>query len=317
MFHAMLLGVALLGATNLPWSAMDGHAIIVDANARATSSDGVPVPPVRRERQLASIDSNYIPPTDAAAVDSILSAAGLNIADVRAGNATVPRLYAQAMPADMSAISQADERKRIFLKIMLPLVLAADEELVADHAHLIYLRSLMQAGDDLPKAEASWLDAMMKLFQVDNGDIDELIKRVDIIPPSLVLAQAAQESGWGTSRLVHQGNAVFGQRTWAQGTGIVPAQRAKGQTFEVETFQGLGQSVFAYLVNLDRCPAYKKLRDIRARMRAKGVALDGWMLAGALGDYAEEPDYVQKIRALIRTNKLTDFDAARLAALGG
>ena len=150
------------------------------------------------------------------------------------------------------------------------------------------------------------------MFYVEDGDLGELLARVDAIPPSLVLAQAAQESGWGTSRFAHEGNALFGQRTWKEGAGLDP-EGLDDPGFEIQAFNGLKDSVFAYLVNLNRHEAYRHLREMRAQMRADGTDLDGMTLAAGLDEYAEEPDYIGKIRALISANNLTDFDGARLA----
>ncbi len=253
-----------------------------------------------------------LPGGDAATLDALLSAAGLRVAQVRTGASAVPRLYVESMPTDMAQIDQAAERKRIFIKVMLPLVLAANERLIADRAEIAYLSSRLEMGEALTPQETRWLDAMLELFYVENGDLAELLARVDVIPPSLALAQAAQESGWGTSRFAHEGNAVFGQRTWQEGAGLDPAG-LNNPGFEVQAFNGLKDSVFAYLVNLNRHPAYQHLRDLRAQMREEGVEPDGMTLAAGLDDYAEAPDYIAKIRALISVNNLTDFDAARLA----
>jgi Bax protein len=258
--------------------------------------------------------TEILPRSDAATLDALLSAAGLRVAQVRSGASAVPRLYVEAMPTDMAEIDQAAERKRIFIKVMLPLVLAANERLIADRAEIAYLASRLEMGESLTGAEARWLSAMLELFYVEDGDLDELLARVDVIPPSLALAQAAQESGWGTSRFAHEGNAVFGQRTWEEGAGLDP-EGLNDPDFEVRAFNGLKDSVFAYLVNLNRHPAYGHLREMRAQMRIEGIEPDGMTLAAGLDDYAEEADYIGKIRALITVNNLTDFDGARLADL--
>ena len=158
--------------------------------------------------------------------------------------------------------------------------------------------------------EASFVDE-----ELDDIDFDTLVARVDVIPPSLVLAQAALESGWGTSRFAHEGNAVFGQRSWDEDDGIVPEARRSDETHVVKSFDGLKDSVLAYLVNLNRHGAYRHLRQIRTALHSENLPLDGWTLAAGLDDYAEEPDYIELVRSVIRFNKLTDFDNARLADL--
>jgi Bax protein len=246
-------------------------------------------------------------------LDQVMSANGYTLAAVRRGGGLVPRVFAEAMPPDMDAIATADERKRIFIKVMLPLVLEVNEHLMVDRAHLIYLMTLKSHGLALALADRRWLDGMYTLFEVAPGDDVELLRRVDVIPPSLALAQAAQETGWGTSRFVHEGNALFGERVWDDDGGMVPSGRAEGQTHTVRSFDGLKSSVLAYMVNLNRHPAYDGFRHLRAMQRRMDRPLDPALLAGGLGGYSEEGrDYIAKIRAIIRANGLTDFDNARL-----
>ena len=308
MLKRLILGAALTVAVmpaesaNAPWLSAPGATMGQTEIASLTS-----MPP-----ETAAATGGILPRGDAATLDALLSAAGLRVSQVRTGASAVPRLYVEAMPVDMSQINQAAERKRIFIKVMLPLVLSANERLLADRARIADLSGRTASGGTLDPAEARWLSGMFELFYVENGDLAELLERVDVIPPSLVLAQAAQESGWGTSRFAHEGNALFGQRTWQEGAGIGP-EGLNNPGFEILAFDGLKDSVFAYLVNLNRHPAYQHLRDLRAQMRLEGLEPDGVTLAAGLDDYAEEPDYLGKIRALISVNKLTDFDGARLA----
>ena len=199
--------------------------------------------------------------------------------------------------------------------VMLPLVLAANENILEDRVHLLYLKSTLDMGQELSAEDLAWLNELAELYYVDDADLDTLVARVDVIPPSLVLAQAALESGWGTSRFAHEGNAVFGQRSWDEDDGIVPEARRSDETHVVKSFDGLKDSVLAYLVNLNRHSAYRHLRQIRTALHSENLPLDGWTLAAGLDDYAEEPDYIELVRSVIRFNKLTDFDNARLADL--
>jgi len=271
--------------------------------------------PLPELTQVAMLDSGIIAADDARTVDSMLTAAGLTIDDVREGETLVPRLYVAAMPDDMGEISQTADKKRIFIKLMLPLVLNANERILADRAQLLYLKTMIEMGQEITNEDALWLVDLAALYYVDEGDLDELVRRVDVIPPSLALAQAALESGWGTSRFAHEGNAVFGQRSWDEDDGIVPEDRPADQTHVVRSFDGLRDSVFAYLVNLNRHQAYEHLRELRVGLHNQDLPLDGWTLADGLDDYAEHPGYVDLVRSVIRQNRLTDFDAARLADL--
>ena len=304
----ILCAVGLLAAL-IAYGAIDRRAPDDDPGAAASAPGPVAT--------AAPAGESAIEAASAAALDDMLSAAGFRMAEVRAGAAPVPRLYVAAMPRDMAAIAQGPEKKRIFIKLMLPLILAANERILADRARLLALAEAVRAGRQPAGADAVWLDRLAALHYVEKGEVEALIERVDAIPTSLALAQAALESGWGTSRFVHEGNAAFGQRSWNQAEGMVPADRRSGQGHVVKSFPDLRQSVFAYLVNLNRHPAYEHLRRLRAALRGQGRQVDGWTLAEGLDDYAEEPDYVGRVRTLIRQNGLADFDRARLADLSG
>ncbi|MEM7124098.1 MAG: glucosaminidase domain-containing protein [Pseudomonadota bacterium] len=260
--------------------------------------------------------ANGLSGLDSESFDHLLSLTGYQVDTARDGDAAVPRIYAASMPPDMAAIASSDDRKRIFIKLMLPLVLDANERLLVDRARLLYLAAREDSGLTVSFTERRWRAAMYEAYGVEPGDRDELLARVDVIPPSMMLAQAAQETGWGTSRFVHEGNALFGQRIWEAGAGMVPDARASGENHEVRAFDGLRESVFAYMVNLNSHDAYASFRDLRAFYRDTDRALDGYLMATGLDGYSEEGQaYVDKIRAIIRSNDLTDFDSARLADL--
>ena len=160
--------------------------------------------------------------------------------------------------------------------------------------------------------DRAWLAELTDRYKVDGGDVDELLRRVDAVPPSLALAQAAIESGWGTSRFAVEGNALFGQRTWDRGDGIAPAERAVGATHAVKAFPSLADSVGAYMLNLNRASAYRKFRDRRAELRRRGGPLSGLELAETLTLYStERANYVRKVAAIIRQNRLQAFDPCR------
>ncbi len=157
------------------------------------------------------------------------------------------------------------------------------------------------------------LDALLEAYRVRDGNIEDLISRVDAVPPSLVLAQAAEESGWGTSRFADLGNALFGQ--WTYGAGIAPLQRRKekGQ-YSIAAFDSPLDSIRAYLQNINSHPAYQELRKVRAAARANGGIASGYDLARTLTKYSERgEDYVHSLHAIMRVNKLAPTDSAYLA----
>lgn len=306
--------VVLLAAAFLTHGALADTSGEVIENSAASPRAVIAMEPVIETLEVVS-ESGLLPASDAETVDQILSDAGFQVASVRQGDALVPRLFPTAMPQDMAEIDQVAEKKRIFIMVMLPLVLAANENIHSDREELLRLKSAVDQGQELSAQDQAWLNELAELYYVDDIDFDTLVARVDVIPPSLVLAQAALESGWGTSRFAHEGNAVFGQRSWDEDDGIVPEARRSDETHVVKSFDGLKDSVLAYLVNLNRHGAYRHLRQIRTALHSENLPLDGWTLAAGLDDYAEEPDYIELVRSVIRFNKLADFDNARLADL--
>lgn len=230
---------------------------------------------------------------------------------VRRGERPVPRRFASAVPGVLAGTLPVADRKRLFIATLLPLILRANEEVRAERRRLVALLARERVRP-LSARETRWLSALQQRYGSEDRRI--LLRRVDEVPVSLALAQAVEESGWGRSRFSQLGNAVFGQRTWRKGSGIVPHRRASGQTFEVQAFDSLLDSVRSYLHNLNTHPAYTPLRRDRADFRAHGLAPRGLLLAASLEKYSERGQaYVETLRVLIRSNRLQPFDFARLA----
>ena len=240
--------------------------------------------------------------------------AGYDLSAVRIGLSSVPRLYTATLPKDLRRLAVAEGRKEAFLGAMLPLVLMANEEILQLRRRLEGLAEKTEAGEFLDAEELEWLFSLSELYRTDPGDIGELLLRVDALPVSLTLAQAIEESGWGTSRYARDGNALFGQRTWHSGVPGLSA-RKDGQALDhrARAFVDLMQSVRAYMHNLNTHPAYRKFRAERHRQREAGELLDGAVLAGLLGSYAENEGYVANLHRLIRHNELDAYESARLA----
>jgi len=233
---------------------------------------------------------------------------------VGAGARPVPRIVIDRIPADLADMRSASERKQVFIKMMLPLVLAANERILADRREIRALRDRVGGRPAaLSPSERAWLERKCRRYGLDDPDFDALLRRVDMIPPSLALAQAAEESGWGTSRFVREGNALFGQRTFKRGAGLVPERREDGQRHEVRVFSRLLDSIMSYMTNLNSHAAYREFRLSRERQRSVLGRLDGWALAGTLTRYSERgEDYVRTIRSIIEANGLRALDRARL-----
>lgn len=220
---------------------------------------------------------------------------------------SVPPLALTTLPPDLDSQTAAD-KKTLFLRALLPLVLYENRLIRADRT---FLNAMFARGDWLDdSAEASALRALARRYKVD-GDLRqaevqaEMLRRVDEVPPSLALAQAANESGWGTSRFAQEGNSLFGQWTWGASAGLAPEGRAEGETYAVRTFPSLQASVRAYMHNLNAGHAYAEFRQIRENMRAGRRPLAGVLLADGLTAYSQRgPHYVEEIKFMIRSARL-------------
>jgi len=220
---------------------------------------------------------------------------------------SVPPLAVQSLPDDLGNRA-VKHKKTLFLRSLLPLVLAENRSILRERA---FLKHYFARGDFRPGA---WATRRAKLiadrFGV-GGDLAErgvqatLLRRVDEVPPALALAQAAIESGWGTSRFALQGNSLFGQWTWREDEGIRPSARREGAKHAVRAFPSLRASVHAYFHNLNAFHAYAKFRRLRASMRQAGKPLDPVALAQGLDRYSQRRDeYVAEVKAMIRSNGL-------------
>lgn len=233
-----------------------------------------------------------------------------DLAAVRRGDEAVPAVFATRLPSELPKIRETRQKKRTFIRLVLPLILESNARIEAKREYL----SDLAVKPTLTAGEQHWLRELALDYGVDPADpkmIAKLLRRVDIIPPSLAIAQSITESGWGTSRFAQKGRALYGQRTWSRGGGIIPKQRRSGETYEVRAFRSLLESVESYMRNLNTHPAYASLRARRAADRDIGRQLSGHALAEGLDRYAETGEqYVREIQTLIRVNRLGDFDDA-------
>lgn len=239
---------------------------------------------------------------------------GYDLDSIIEGNGRVPRLFLASLPPGIEKIRETKVRKAVFFKTVLPLILQVNEEVLVDRRRLWDLKVRLSLGERWGAADRLWLVVMAERYGTERGDMDALLNRVDVISPSMALAQAATESGWGTSRFVREGNAIFGQRTFTEATdGLTPDRRDEGKTHRVRAFASLLDSVRSYVRNLNTHRAYGTFRQIRTSLRDKGVPLDGVVLAAGLVEYSERgAGYVNYIRAMISANNLRRLDDARL-----
>lgn len=239
--------------------------------------------------------------------------AGYDLTTVAKGTSGVPRLYLTSMPHDLGEMPEVAARKELFFRTVLPLVLRVNAEIREDRRKLWNIHYRKQLHKPISASDRRWLAELAERYEVSANDDEELLRRVDAVPPSLALAQAAEESGWGTSRFVREGNALFGQWTFGGDGHLIPVARAPGRNHKIMAFPSLIGSVRAYANNLNTHRAYREFRDMRVAYRESGRSLSGLALAGALGRYSERgPEYVRAIRGMITANGLDTLDQARL-----
>lgn len=242
-----------------------------------------------------------------AVVIVLLLLAGLGVSQ---RGAAVPRPpEARADVPDLRSVEDIAERKQRFLEFVRPIVLAENARIREQRERILRLRATLEAGGEVSAADRRWLDEVAARYRVDVHDplsqARRLARRVDVIPLALAQAQAALESGWGTSRFAREANNLFGQWCFVPGCGIVPEQRPARASYEVEAFPSAGASVRSYMRNLNSHPAYAPVRDIRTRLRQQGKEVTGAALAAGLINYAAiGQKYVEHIRAVIRRNDL-------------
>lgn len=267
------------------------------------------------ERTLARVQTrDQSDQFDMASLDTALSQVDFQLQDIRNGQ-PVPRFYVEQVPVDIAEVADVDQRKKAFIKIVLPLILSTNEKILDRRDRLSTLLQDNAGVDSLRPADRKWLDEMASRYREETADLDQLLLKVDEVPVSLALAQAVEESGWGTSRFAQEGNALFGQRVWSTGKGIVPDDRADDETHEVKAFNSIADSIAAYVHNLNSHAAYAEFREMRARRHTDPkITYDTDPLLDTLHVYSEKgQEYVDNLRSLIETNQFDDFEDANLA----
>ena len=212
---------------------------------------------------------------------------------------------------DFTVYQDTNERKQAFYDFLYPRIVLANTRVLMLREHLL---TLEKKSGELLDSDLAWLTRQAERLRVtaepgSQDMFDMLRRRMDMIPPSLVIAQAANESAWGTSRFATQGNNLFGQWCFVAGCGLVPQSRVAGASHEVARFDSPYLSVNAYITNLNRHLTYRALRNTREQARQNGGFPDGIAMAQGLIGYSERgTEYVQEIRSMIRFNNLTLFD---------
>ena len=230
----------------------------------------------------------------------------------------VPVIEEEEIP-DFEAMLDVQEKKDSFFSFLAPYIELVNQQILGQRQRLVALQAKAQNGQPLNRAEMAFITALRVDYELENERlntlnlINRLLTRADIIPNSLALAQAANESAWGTSRFAQEGNNFFGQWCYTEGCGIVPSRRASGASHEVKSFSSVLESVQSYIMNLNTFPSYQHLRDIRQELRDDGQPIDGITLSEGLDSYSERgDDYIFELQSIIYSNNLLEHDHAEV-----
>jgi Bax protein len=243
----------------------------------------------------------------------------------QAGIREVPRVYLEDIPERWrersSTMMTVAEKKRIFFRLIAPIVLRINELIATDRARAKVITERLALGEGVSPEDQAWLAELAVRYRLiaspadrlDSDQYAELLQRVDIIPASVSLAQAASESGWGTSRFAAEGNSLFGQ--WSWGKGLKPTEQ-RGEALgdhRVAAFGSTGEAAYAYALNLNTQDAYRDFRLKRADLRRRNLRVSGEVLVETLVRYSERGQaYVEDLKTIIRQNRLADADDAYL-----
>ena len=240
---------------------------------------------------------------------NLFEKSGYNLEKVREGG-PVANFFLAKFPEGISELDNIEQRKRIFIQILLPIVLSENEKIIEDRRKLTAIMNRKSF-----KKDADWLNEKFQQYKVKNNSVKELLVKMDIIPPSLAIAQAAYESGWGTSRFATEGNALFGQWGWKENKGMVPENRGEDEKHEISKFNKIRYAVSAYKNNLNTHPCYEEFRIERAKQRSGRLSgsISGIKLIKHVHKYSiKGDDYVLGLKKIIEQNSLQDFDKANL-----
>jgi Bax protein len=263
-------------------SVVSAFIVVFDTNSHVTSY---------RKMQQLFLDVNY------------------DLEKIRRREMDVPRIFIKTLPSDFNMIESARERKELFIKFLLPLVLKVNEDLRKDRERLLGLRG----KKSLSPEDNAWLEKIRDEYKTGSREVGDILVKLDEVSVSMAIGQAAEETGWGDSRFLIDGNAIFAEWTWG-GEGMLPRGRKDGLKHRVKTFPTLLDSVESYANNLNKTRYYAGFRRIRAGLRKTGKPLSGATLMSAMIHYSTQRDkYIMGVKKIIRDNRLNDFDGVRLA----
>ena len=211
-------------------------------------------------------------------------------------------------------VSYLKDNKKKFVRTVLPLIINENQKILSVRNNLLLLKNKLSNNFSLNKSELQILKKLSKNHKIKYNNshkldvINNLLKKVDIIPNSIVLAQAAIESGWGSSRFAQDFNALFGEYTYDNDKGVVPLERENGENHLIKAFNSYNSSVESYFNNINSHYAYEHFRELRKVMRERNNFSNVTLLVDKLDTYAEDENYIQTIRSVIKNNNFEIFD---------
>ncbi len=260
--------------------------------------------------------NNAIKPTSYTDIQALFTTMNYHWDNLHQG---VPDIELHSFPTDLANIADIREKKHLFYMSLLPMVLAQNNTIIQQRFTLKQLFQQYDNAGSITSQQQTWLQQLGKQYRCTvsplkaNSVRNKLLNRVNIIPVALVIAQAANESAYGTSRFARMANNIFGEWTFKVGTGLVPLNRSAGQKYEVKKFANLSGSLSSYFNNINHHRAYQKLREIRQQLSVAGIPIDAQKLAEGLVNYSTRRGaYVAEIQSMIRHNRLAKLSVLEL-----
>ena len=214
-----------------------------------------------------------------------------------------------SLPKDFMEIQPVIERKRLFINTLIPIIYSENLQILNDRKKILDWWRESDGENFSRDFWPQWLFELSEKYGSSDSNLGNLLVRVDIIPISLALAQAAIESGWGTSRYSREGNAIFGQYTFDESRGLKPKDRNENDQFFIKKFSNLSESVRSYLKNINTHLAYADFREERKKLRMSGENLSGYKLVNFLKDYSERKEfYIKDVKEIMTSNNFQKFD---------
>jgi len=266
-----------------------------------------------------AMDSSRVRVDSPQELSSYFNEIGYSARLLRTGNASIPKLTMASVPRNWAEGLTVDRKKTLFFRALLPMVMIANSEISMDRTRLLDLRNTLAETGKISSRDTIWIQKKSDQYGLqliaqgsEAKTVNQLLPRVDIIPPSLALAQGAVESAYASSRFAVEGNALFGQ--WKFGDGLVPGeQRTALGDYRIAVFDSPLDSIRSYMRNLNTNRAYSSFRELRADARKRGEIPRGSPLAAGLLAYSEKGQaYVSLIRSMIARNGLSATDGAKL-----